>query len=786
MWQFFTERSKRVIQSAHDEALRLGHRFIGTEHLLLGLLEEENSVASVSLRESGATAGDLLERILELRPREAPINGDSDLPISENARRVLNYAINTARELHSGYVGTEHLLLGVLSRSDCTACRAIRLLGLEPDAMRDRLRSKLTEQMSAFAKAQERKEERQQKTERSRRGAKTEVLDKYCTDLTERAAKGALDPVIGREKETHRMMQILCRRRKNNPVLVGEPGVGKTAIVEGLALKIQSGDVPPMLAGKRLVELSMGSIVAGTKFRGEFEERMKKIVEELASSGNVILFVDELHTLVGAGNAEGSLDAANILKPSLARGEFQVIGATTRDEYSKYIEKDSALERRFQPVDVEEPAQDEAIAILEGLKDGYEKHHLVHYTHEALEAAVKLSVRYLSDRSLPDKAIDLIDEAGAKVRLESSGNSYLTVGDEDIAEVISQWSGVPVKSMTEREATRLMNLEDEIHRRLVGQKDAVSAVCRAIRRSRSGLKDPARPVGSFLFLGPSGVGKTELARCLARSLFGSEKSLLAFDMSEYMERHEAAKLIGAPPGYVGHDEQGRLTDAVRRHPWSVLLFDEIEKAHPDIFNLLLQILEEGRLTDAHGRTVDFKNTIVIMTSNLGAVSSSKSSFGFSSTDAEKKKRSEAVMTAVKNFFRPEFLNRVDAQLVFDPLTEDEMRRIFDIMVFGLRSRLGEKGIILSIAKDARESLLREAVKKDQGARPLRRMIQTQIEDPLSDMILSGKVPSGATVDCALKDGKLSFSLRKRYGKRKNEAEDEQQLEPSLVLKESTD
>ncbi len=759
MWQFFTERSKRVIQIAHREALRLGHAFIGTEHLMIGLIAEESSVAALALKETGLAAEDVAREILALRPPAAPYAQPVDLPLSDRARGVLNTAIHLARELHSSYVGTEHLLLGVLSAPESTACHALAELGLDTENLRVGLKKQLVAQSSRQEAADEEKND----AGRPAVNAKTPTLDKYCVDLTAKAAKGELDPLIGREQETHRMMQILCRRRKNNPVLVGDPGVGKTAIVEGLAYRIQKGAVPSLLKGKRVVELTMGAIVAGTKYRGEFEDRMKKIVDELTAAKNVILFIDELHTVVGAGSAEGSLDAANILKPSLARGEFQVIGATTRDEYTKNIEKDAALERRFQPVAVGEPDQDAALAILQGLKESYEKHHSVHYTEGALEAAVRLSSRYLSDRSLPDKAIDLIDEAGAKVRLDLDGQKIpegLTVDEEEIAGVLSEWSGIPVKTLTEHEAQRLLRLESEIHQRLVGQDEAVSALCRAVRRSRSGLKDPRRPVGSFLFLGPSGVGKTELARCLARALFGSEKALLAFDMSEYMERHEAAKLIGAPPGYVGYDEEGRLTEAVRRHPWSVVLFDEIEKANPDVFNLLLQILEEGRLTDAHGRTVDFKNTVIIMTSNLGVRETAKAGFGFSaSAEAEKKKQSEALLGAVREFFRPEFLNRLDAQLVFHPLSAEEMARVFDIMMFDLRSRLGEHGIILSMAKDAREFLLRAAAAQNQGARPLRRLIQTKIEDPLSDLILSGEVPDGSTVDCVLAGETLAFSAR---------------------------
>ncbi len=766
MWQFFTERSKRVVQIAHREALRLGHPAIGTEHLMIGLVAEESSVAARLLRDAGLAADDVARKILELHPPMAPTALRTDLPLSRNARDVVENAIRLARELHSSYVGTEHLLLGVLSNPSCLACRALTGLGLDVTGQRDALKK----QLAPDEPLEEKEESPAENASTDRK--KTPVLDKYCVDLTSRAARGDLDPVIGREQETRRMMQILCRRRKNNPVLVGEPGVGKTSIVEGLALKIVNGTVPSLLKNKRIVELTMGAIVAGTKYRGEFEERMKKILDELASSKNIILFIDELHTVVGAGSAEGSLDAANILKPSLARGEFQIIGATTRAEYTKNIEKDAALERRFQPVDVGEPDQDAARAILEGLKENYEKHHSVRYTEGAIDAAVRLSSRYLSDRSLPDKAIDLIDEAGAKVRLEVDGEGTeipedLTVDENEIAEVLSEWSGIPVKTLTEHEAQRLLRLESEIHQRLVGQDEAVSTLCRAVRRARSGLKDPRRPVGSFLFLGPSGVGKTELARCLARSLFGSEKALLAFDMSEYMERHEAAKLIGAPPGYVGYDEEGRLTEAVRRHPWSVVLFDEIEKASPDVFNLLLQILEEGRLTDAHGRVVDFKNTVVIMTSNLGVRETTKPGLGFSASDeAGKKKMTDAVLAAVKGFFRPELLNRVDAQLVFHALTPDEMEQIFGIMLYDLRTRLGEHGIILSMSKGAREFLLAEAAVQNQGARPLRRLIQNRIEDPLSDLILSGKIPSGSTVDCECENGELKFTPRSQHVNRR--------------------
>lgn len=774
LWQFFTERSKRVIQLAHREALRLGHPRIGTEHLMIGLIMEESSVAALALKDAGLIPADVIGKILEMKPGGASYPQPVDLALTERARSVLNRSIHEARGLHSSYVGTEHLLLGVLLDEDCIACKALSSLGLNIAQLRDALKKRLLT-------AQNQNEKERAADEDDPAPSQTPTVDKLCVDLTAKARAGALDPLIGRETETRHMMQILCRRRKNNPVLVGEPGVGKTAIVEGLAFRISEGQVPPMLRGKRVVELNMGTVVAGTKYRGEFEDRMKKLVDELSAAKNVILFIDELHTVVGAGSAEGSLDAANILKPSLARGDFQVIGATTLDEFRKSVEKDAALERRFQSVIVGEPDQDAALAILQGLKSSYEKHHSVRYTDSALEAAVRLSSRYLSDRSLPDKAIDLIDEAAAKVRLDLEDSEIpadLTVGEDQIADVLSEWSGIPVKTLTEAEATRYLRLESEIHQRLVGQDEAVTALCRAVRRSRSGLKDPRRPVGSFLFLGPSGVGKTELARCLARSLFGSEKALLAFDMSEYMERHEVAKLIGAPPGYVGHEDEGRLTEAVRRHPWSVVLFDEVEKASPDLFNLLLQILEEGRLTDSHGRTVDFRNTVIVMTSNLGAREMEKSGFGFSpSSEAESKKRAESIKEAVKAHFRPEFLNRLDAQLIFHPLTEAEMEQVFDIMMFDLGRRLGERGIILSVSREARQNILKAAVAQNQGARPLRRLIQTRIEDPLSDLILSGEIKNGATVDCRTTgdENQLAFSLRAVHS-RKNYAKKSKELQ----------
>ena len=760
MLEFFSERSKRVIQQAHREALFRGHQRIDTEHIIVGILQVSTSVAALTLKASGIAFDAVISRVHELTPAAIPYPAPVDLELSPRVRRVLSEAVKKARSLQSHYVGTEHILYSLLHEQDCAACRALTDCGLDFAGIEESLNRR-------FVTAQPRSS-----AARSPYGsAASRAVDAFCIDLTAKAQSGALDPLIGRETEMRRMMQILCRRRKNNPVLVGEPGVGKTAIVEGLAVKIASGHTPPLLKDKRVVELNMGSLVAGTKYRGEFEERMKKMIDELSADKNTILFIDELHTVVGAGNAEGSLDAANILKPALARGDFQVIGATTRDEFRQSVEKDAALERRFQPVSVSEPDQDAALKILHGLKDCYEKHHSVHYTDSALEAAVRLSSRYLADRSLPDKALDLIDEAGAKVRLDcggSNGFDEMIVSEDQIADVLSEWSGIPVKTLTEAEAARYLRLETEIHRRLVGQNEAVSALCRAVRRSLSGLKDPNRPVGSFLFLGPSGVGKTELARCLARSLFGSEEALIALDMSEYMERHEVAKLIGAPPGYVGHEDGGRLTEAVRRRPWSVVLFDEVEKASPELFNILLQILEEGRLTDSHGRTTDFKNTIVIMTSNLGAREMGKSAFGFlPSGEAENKKRADAICEAVKSHFRPEFLNRLDAQLVFNPLTPQEMEQIFDVMMSGLCARLGERGIILSVAASARRQLLSAAAAVNQGARPLRRLIQTRIEDPLSDLLLSGAVQNGTTLDCTAGDGeKLQFSVRSRLSSRK--------------------
>ncbi len=832
MWQFFTERSKRVIQIAHREALRLGHQKIGTEHLLLGLMIEEESAAVRAVKEAGLTSEDIIGKILEIHAPGTPAVESRDLPFSYDAKQALDQSVREARKLSSSYVGTEHLFLALLGNQNNKARAVLEGLKLDPSSIAANLRHSLEERRD---RGKERPSDGTGDAGPQPKSTGTPTLDQFCLDLSARAAKGRLDPVIGRDQEIRRMMQVLCRRSKNNPVLIGEPGVGKTALVEGLAQRIESGDVPELLKDRRVVQLNVGNLVAGTKYRGEFEERMRLLVEELRGSEDVILFIDELHTIIGAGSAEGSVDAANILKPSLARGDFQLIGATTLDEYRKYIEKDAALERRFQPVMVGEPDQDSALKILQGLKDNYEKHHKVRYTDGALKAAVRLSSRYLSDRNLPDKAIDLIDEAAAKVRLDlyelppdlkaqerklksirhekeeamkhrdfESASRYRSdemilsrqleeelvrwrrsqgidgepqVDEQQIADVLSEWSGIPVRQLTEVEATRLLNLESEIHQRLIGQDEAVRALCRAVRRSRSGLKDPRRPIGSFLFLGPSGVGKTELARCLARALFGSEEALIAFDMSEYMERHEAAKLIGAPPGYVGHEEGGKLTEAVRRRPWSVVLFDEIEKASPDLYNVMLQILEEGRLTDSHGRKVDFRNTVIIMTSNLGAREMGKNSFGFApanQAEEELKRSEQAVREATKQFFRPELLNRIDEQLIFRSLTAQEMGRILDIMLADLRERLQERQISLELSQQAQELMLSRNRAQNRGARPLRRLIQNMIEDPLSDLILSGGVKSGETLYCSVEKGDLKFSIRPPKAAKKTRSSGERQ------------
>ncbi|EHM09522.1 ATPase with chaperone activity, ATP-binding subunit [Thermanaerovibrio velox DSM 12556] len=817
MWQFFTERGKKVVQLAHREALRLGHEVIGTEHILLGLLAEGEGVASQVLRAAGLELDEIREQVERVvgvgEPKDKPV----DLPLSPRAKRVLDLSMREARNMGVNYVGTEHILLGLLAEGEGVAFQILNRMGLDPVKVRQDVQAYLSGTSSEL------QDPRRSGDDQDRKGAqsKTPTLDQLGVDLSELARNGELDPVIGRGKEIQRLVQVLSRRTKNNPVLIGDPGVGKTAIVEGLAQRVVSGDIPEVLKGKRVVQLNVGNLVAGTKYRGEFEERMRKLVKEIKESKNVILFVDEIHTLVGAGGAEGAVDAANILKPSLARGEFQVIGATTMEEYRKYIEKDAALERRFQPIHVDEPSEEDTVLILEGLRDRYEAHHRVKISDEALVAAARLSKRYITERYLPDKAIDLIDEAAARSRLKTMeapeelkemekrleevrkekesavmsqefekaatlrdeerrlyeemeevrrrwqvrrNQEEPVVTGEDIAVIVSEWTGVPVVQLTEEEAKRLLRMEEEIHRRLVGQEEAVSAVARAIRRARSGLKDPRRPVGSFLFLGPTGVGKTELARRLAWFLFGSDDAMIRFDMSEFMERHEVAKLIGAPPGYVGHEEGGKLTEAVRRRPYSVVLFDEIEKAHPDVFNLLLQLLEDGRLTDGQGHVVDFRNTVVIMTSNVGASDASKGHLGFSSGGDDEAlegwdRTKGAIMDAVKRTFRPEFLNRVDEMVVFRPLRREELLGIARMMLDEVVARCAEKGIRLSVNDQVVQKVLEEGFDPKFGARPLRRTIQKLVEDPLADMMLEGLLREGIHVEALLEDQRVKFVPR---------------------------
>jgi len=818
MWQFFTERGKRVVQLAHREALALGHDVIGTEHLLLGLVAEGEGVAAQVLRNSGMELSDVRSRVEAAvgkgHPREKPL----DLPLSPRAKRVLDLAMREARNMGVNYVGTEHILLGLLAEGEGVAAQVLTAMGLEIQNVRDEVAATLSGGEMGPARGQVGAESptgSQNRVSRSR----TPTLDSLGIDLTEMARKRDLDPVIGRVKEIQRLIQILSRRRKNNPVLIGEPGVGKTAIVEGLAQKVVSGDVPEILKGKRVVQLNMGNLVAGTKYRGEFEERLRKLVKELVESKDVVLFIDEVHTIVGAGGAEGAVDAANILKPSLSKGDFQVVGATTFDEYRKHIEKDAALERRFQPVVVQEPNVEDTILILKGLRDRYEAHHRVKIEDSALETASRLGERYISDRFLPDKAIDLVDEAAARARLKTmetpadlkelerelenvlkekesavSAQEFekaarlrdeerrvsdeleekranwlirrnqeepVLVG-EDIATIVSEWTGIPVVQLTEAETARLLRMEEELHRRMVGQEEAVNAVSRAVRRARSGLKDPKRPVGSFLFMGPTGVGKTEMAKALAAFLFGSEEAMIRYDMSEYMERHEVSKLIGAPPGYVGYEEGGKLTEAVRRRPYAVLLFDEIEKAHPDVFNLLLQIMEDGRLTDGQGHTVDFRNTVIIMTSNVGARDLAKGQgLGFAAekglSEGDHQKAKERVLEAMKQAFRPEFLNRIDDIVVFRSLSREELLKIVDLMLAEVRERVKERGIDISVSQEARDFLLEKGYDPKYGARPLRRTIQRMVEDRLADLFLEGRFKEGARVGIEPGGDQLAFT-----------------------------
>jgi len=795
MFERFTEKAIKVIMLAQEEARRLGHNFVGTEQILLGLIGEGTGVAAKVLKSMGVNLKDARIEVEKIIGRGSGFVA-VEIPFTPRAKRVLELSLEEARQLGHNYIGTEHLLLGLIREGEGVAARVLENLGVDLSKVRTQVIRMLGETAEVTSTGQSGRN-------------KTPTLDEFGSNLTQMALDGKLDPVVGRAKEIERVIQILGRRTKNNPVLIGEPGVGKTAIAEGLAQRISNKDVPDILEEKRVVTLDIGLLVAGTKYRGEFEERLKKIMDEIRQAGNVILVIDEVHTLIGAGAAEGAIDAANILKPALARGELQCIGATTLDEYRKHIERDAALERRFQPVMVGEPSVDETIEILRGLRDRYEQHHKLKISDEALLAAAKLSDRYISDRYLPDKAIDLIDEAGSRVRLinsqlppaakeldkelrkllkekddavrsqdfdkagelrdremeikaeiraiaQSKAGASRTdgeepiVSEEDIAHIVASWTGVPVNKLTESESEKLLHMEDTLHQRLIGQEDAVKAVSRAIRRARVGLKNPNRPIASFVFSGPTGVGKTELAKSLASYFFGSEEAMIRLDMSEFMERHTVSKLIGSPPGYVGYNEGGQLTEAVRRRPYTVVLFDEIEKAHPDVFNMLLQILEDGRLTDAKGRTVDFKNTLLILTSNIGSKVIEKGGGGIGFEFAEDASESQynriksLVNEELKQYFRPEFLNRLDEIIVFRQLNREEVMLIADIMLKEVFGRLTEKGIRLEVSDRFKERLLQEGYNPSYGARPLRRAIMRLLEDSLAEEILSGRIGEGDT------------------------------------------
>ena len=816
MYQFkgFTEKANKALNLAIESAEEMRHNYVGTEHILYGLVKEGSGVAATALNECGVTEDALREKLESINGTMSLVELTPD-DFTPRTKRVLRAAVIISSKTGYTYVGTEHLLLAILSESDSYAVAFLEELGVSVE----RLAQAVSKGMQGGADDGFGGFENESAPNGSQKGGS--ALDKFGRDLTQAAKNGEIDPVIGREKEIQRVIQILSRRTKNNPVLIGEPGVGKTAVAEGLALEIAKGNVPEILKDKRVVSLDLTGMVAGAKYRGDFEERIKAAIDEVKKSKNTILFIDELHTIVGAGAAEGSADAANILKPSLARGDFQVIGATTLNEYRKYIEKDAALERRFQPVKVGEPTPEQAVQILKGLRDSYEAHHKVKITDEAINAAVTLSSRYIADRYLPDKAIDLIDEGASKVRLASltspdnvkeledeiadyekekasaineqdferaarlrdeqkelqtklddakkkwqeqqKGNSG-EVTAEDIAKIVSEWTGIPVVQLTKEESERLLNMENVLHERVIGQSEAVTAIAKAIRRGRVGLKDPKRPVGSFIFLGPTGVGKTELCKALAEAMFGDENAMLRLDVSEYMEKHTVSKLIGSPPGYVGFEEGGQLTEKVRRKPYSVVLFDEIEKAHPDVFNMLLQILEDGRLTDSQGRTVDFKNTIIIMTSNVGArlITEKQSSLGFNSEnenveESEKKDIKELVTGELRKVFRPEFLNRVDDIIVFNKLNKDEIKQIAVKMLKTLENRLDKMNIKISFTDNAISEIADKGFDENYGARPLRRAIQNEIEDPLSEQMLEGKVKDGAVVTCDFADGQFTFT-----------------------------
>ena len=811
MYRFngFTEKANNAMNLAISSAEELGHTYVGSEHILLGLLKEGTGVASVVLNELGIYA-DELENLIENEIGTGAKSSITTQDFTPRTKRVLQNAVMQAAGLGHNYVGTEHLLLALVGESDSYAVRFLIELGTNIRSILEKLNETFGEQSPEdliYGSASDTFSNGTNAPNASR--SKTRTLDQFGRDLTQLAQSGAIDPVIGRQNEIERVIQILSRRTKNNPCLIGEPGVGKTAVAEGLALKIVSGEVPELLKGKRVVALDLTGMLAGTKYRGDFEDRIKNAIDEIKKAGNIILFIDELHTIVGAGSAEGSADAANILKPSLARGDFQVIGATTIKEYRKYIEKDAALERRFQPVMVGEPTEEKSVLILKGLRDRYEAHHKVKILDEAIEAAVNLSSRYITDRFLPDKAIDLVDEASSKVRLKAytvpdnlhelenkikdldkeksaaineqnferaaklrdeeksikkkleeqrkqwqsnHENANGEVTKEDIAQIVSNWSGIPVVQLTQAESERLLNMENILHERIVGQDEAVEQISRAIRRGRVGLKDPKRPVGSFIFLGPTGVGKTELCKALAQAMFGDENAMIRFDMSEYMEKHTVSKLIGSPPGYIGYDEGGQLTEKLRRKPYSVILFDEIEKAHPDVFNMLLQILEDGHLTDSQGRKVNFRNTIIIMTSNVGArlITEKKSSLGFSvdnSSESDKEKLKETIMAELKKVFKPEFLNRVDDIIVFNKLTEKEINLIAKNMLKEVKNRARGLNIEIDFTDKAVKAISDAGFDPIYGARPLRRAIQSKIEDKLAEEVLKGEAKSGTKVEC---------------------------------------
>ncbi|MDU1128228.1 ATP-dependent Clp protease ATP-binding subunit [Veillonella sp.] len=807
MMQRFTDDAQRVLSFAQEAALELGHDYVGTEHVLIGLIKVKNGVAAKALNELGLSAETIIEDVEEHIGRGN--KKASSVYMTPRVKHVLELAVEVANHMNHNYVGTEHILLGLLSDGGGVAVGILRNHNIRANDIVDTIRTILGSSDSASHSGEDRKDN----------SSLGELAD-FSTDLNESAKQGKIDPVIGRDKEIARVIQILSRRTKNNPVLIGEPGVGKTAIAEGLAQRIVNGNVPEILRSKRIISLSISSMLAGAKYRGEFEERLKKAIDEVQKHDDMIIFIDEIHTLVGAGATEGAMDAANILKPALARGEFQVIGATTLDEYKKHIEKDAALERRFQPVLVGEPSEEDALEILKGLRDRYEAFHKAKITDEALEAAVSLSSRYITDRFLPDKAIDVVDEAASKVRMKvfsaapdvkaletqladvkkekeaavtaqefekaaemrdeekriekeindkkkaakENSDAKLVVTDEDIASVVAQWTGIPVSKIAQEESESLLHLEEELHKRVIGQDEAVVAVSKAVRRARAGLKDPKRPIGSFLFLGPTGVGKTELARALAVALFGDETAMIRLDMSEYMEKHTVSRLVGAPPGYVGYEEGGQLTDAVRRKPYSVILLDEVEKAHADFFNILLQVLDDGRLTDSQGRTVDFRNTVIIMTSNLGAKALRKDSpeLGFlaakkadSNTEDTNgvnfKEAKKSVMDSVKRHFRPEFLNRIDEMIVFHALTSNDLKQIVTILMDTVVKRLGDMGLSLEISPAAMDLLVKEGSDFSMGARPLKRAIQRLIEDSISDLILQGNAPEGAIIKADVED-----------------------------------